>query len=118
MKKFFLMATMLLAFGAVNAQCDGKIFKISEGKLLAYDTYGNLKSQITSDVIDSDCNNTTIITVKRDGKVLTYDMYGNLKSQITNDAVKVRFNGDEIIVTKSDGKMYRYDKYGNLRGTL
>ena len=118
MKKLLLMATMLLMFGAANAQCNGVIFKITNGKLEKYDNNGNYKGSITSDVIDSDCNNELVIVVKTNGKVEKYDFNGNYKGSITSDARKARVSGDIIIVTKENAKVEKYDFNGNYKGSI
>ena len=118
MKKLILMATMLLTFGAVNAQCNGVIFKITNGKLEKYDNNGNYRGSITSDAVDSDCNNDLVIVVKSNGKVEKYDFNGNYRGSITSDARKARVNGDMIIVTKENGKVEKYDFNGNHRGSI
>lgn len=109
---------MLLIFGAVNAQCNGIVFKIKNGKLEKYDINGNYKGSITSDAVDSDCNNELVLVVKLNGKVEKYDFNGNYKGSITNDARKARVNGDIIIVTKENGRVEKFDFNGNYKGSI
>lgn len=120
MKNFFLLlAAILLTVVTASAQCNGQIYKISAGKVMAYDTYGNSRGQVAKDAIDVDCNSSIgVLVTHTTGSVEIYDMYGNRKGIITRGGSRARFNGDEVLVTKSDGKIYRYDKYGNSRGTI
>ena len=76
------MATMLLMFGAANAQCNGVIFKITNGKLEKHAIDGGYRGLITSDVIDSDCNNNFVIVVKTNGKVEKYNFDGGYRGTI------------------------------------
>jgi hypothetical protein len=118
MKKLFLMVTLLLIFDALNAQCNGMILKITKGKLEKYDNNGNYKGSITTDALDSDCNNELVFVVKLNGKVEKYDFNGNYRGSITTDARKARVNGDMILVTKENGKVEKYDFNGNYRGSI
>jgi len=118
MKKLVLIAIVLLSVGALKAQCNGIILKISNGKLEKYDSNGNYKGMITSEASDADCNSSIVVVVKTNGKVEKYDFNGNYKGSITNDATKARVSGDLIIVTKVNGKVEKYDFNGNYRGTI
>jgi hypothetical protein len=118
MKKLCLMASMLLMFSFLNAQCNGMIFKITNGKLEKYDTNGSYRGSITSNVVDSDCNSELVIVVKVDGRVEKYDFNGGYRGSITGDARKARVSGDLIIVTKNNGRVEKYDFNGGYRGSI
>ena len=118
MKKFFLIAAILLGFEVANAQCNGLIFKITNGKLQSFSESGNWNSSITTDVIDFDCNKDLIVLVKSNGKVEKWGYDGNWKGYITSDANKARISGDFIIITKTNGKVEKWGFDGNWKGTL
>ena len=121
MKKFFLMATMLLIFGAVNAQnkCNGYIFKLKNGTIEKYDASGvNRQSSMMSNIMDFDCNEKEIAVVKTDGTVAFYDHSGNSKFSCGSGAIKIKYLDSNIyVVTKKDGSMNKYEIGGcNSRG--
>lgn len=118
MKKFLLTAAMLLMVGAASAQCNGLIFKITDGSLKKYDNNGHYRGSITSGVMDSDCNSQYIIVVKFNGRVEKYDFDGHYRGSITEGATRARCAGDMIIITKQNGRMEKYDFDGHYRGSI
>ena len=123
MKKLFLMATMLLAFGAVNAQnkCNGYILKLKNGTIEKYDATGvNKQSSMMSNIMDFDCNEKEIAVVKTDGTVAFYDHGGNIKFSCGSGAIKIKYlDSNTYVVTKKDGSMRKYEIGGcNDRGSF
>lgn len=114
MKQFFLIATMLLTFGAVNAQSIGNVDFRSDGYAKVYDDKNN---QIASGYVGSssdefDFSSCIIVSRRSDGYVKIYDQKLN---QIAsgyagdkNDSFKVV--GCNIVFKRSDGYKKTYDK--------
>jgi len=123
MKQFLMVATMLLTFGAANAQnkCNGYILIVKNGTIEKYDASGvNKQSSMMSNIMDFDCNENEIAVVKTDGTVAFYDHGGNIKFSCGRGAKKIRYLDSSIyVVTKDDGSMRKYEIGGcNDRGPL
>jgi hypothetical protein len=123
MKKLFLMATMLLIFGAVNAQnkCNGYLLILKNGTIEKYDANGvNKQATMMSNIMDFDCNEKEIAVVKTDGSVQFYDHGGNHKYSCHGGATKIKYLDSKIyVVTKKDGSMRKYEIGGcNDRGPM
>ena len=123
MKKILLIATILLTFGAVNAQnkCNGYLLKLNNGTIEKYDASGvNKQSSMMSNIMDFDCNEKEIAVVKTDGTVAFYDHSGNIKFSCGRGAKKIKYLDSTIyVVTKEDGTMRKYEIGGcNDRGAF
>ena len=113
------MALFLLIFNVANAQCNGYVFKITNGILERYTIEGNYRGSVVRDVMDVDCNKDYIIVLKLDGKVEKYTIEGNYRGAVSSGkAKKVRVAGEMIFITKEDDKVEKYDFNGNYRGML
>lgn len=117
--KHLLLATAIMAtFGNAQAQCNGVVLKITNGKVEKYDINGNYKGIIATSATEADCNNDVAIVLMANGKVEKYDLFGNYKGVITTDATRARISGDLIIGTKTNGRVEKYDFSGNYKGVI
>jgi hypothetical protein len=111
MKKFFLMATMLLMFGAVNAQI-GDVQQKGNW-LYSYDGSKEVGrfSINSSDVFQG--FSSTIIVVQKGNWIYSYDAKGSEKGRFSiNSADQFKnVNGNNIIIKKGNWA-YTYDVKG------
>ena len=112
MKHLILIATMLLMFGAVNAQIGDCSVKGSRVEI--YDANGRYKTYINlSSGAELSGFSSTIITITKGSRVEIYDADGRYKTYInlSSDAFVKNVAGNNIMIKKGS-RIETYDKDG------
>ena len=118
MNKTILAASLLFLSFHAYSQCNGVIFKNTNGKLEKYTNSGSYQGSVTSEVSEFDCNNELVVVVKNNGRVEKYSFTGSYQGSITDEAIKVRINGNQLIITKKNGRMEKYSFSGSYQGSI
>ena len=118
MRKIILVATLSLFTFYTHAQCNGVIFKTTNGRLEKYTSSGSYQGSVTTEVTDFDCNNEMVVVVKNNGRVEKYSFGGSYQGSVTDDATKVRVNGNTLIITKKNGRVEKYSFSGSYQGSI
>jgi len=120
MKKIFLMATMLLMFGAVNAQ--KVVVMEGNGKVVIRTESGSYVSTVeSSGAADAALNSaeTEVVVTYDNGKVVVWTTSGSYVSTVeSSNARSARWSGNDIIVTYNDGKVVKWSKSGSYISTI